>query len=124
MILLIGGAYQGKLDFARETFGFREEDIFTCAGTDIDFSKPCIDAIEEFSLARVRAGENPVDYFREHRDEWKNSVLICRDLSGGVVPMEAELRAWRQANGRLCRYLAGEADRVSRIFCGLEQRLK
>ena len=25
---------------------------------------------------------------------------------------------------RLCQYLAGQADRVSRIFCGLEQRLK
>ena len=50
--------------------------------------------------------------------------MICQDIFCGVVPMGAELRAWRQDTGRLCQYLAGEADRVSRIFCGLEQRLK
>ena len=45
-------------------------------------------------------------------------------LAGGVVPMGAENRAWRQRTGRLSQYLSREADRVSRIFCGLELRLK
>jgi len=40
------------------------------------------------------------------------------------VPMEAETRAWRQKTGRLANYLSKEAKQVSRIFCGLEQRLK
>jgi adenosyl cobinamide kinase/adenosyl cobinamide phosphate guanylyltransferase len=38
--------------------------------------------------------------------------------------MGAENRVCRQRTGRLAQYLSGEADRVSRIFCGLEQRLK
>ena len=42
----------------------------------------------------------------------------------GVVPLGADMRAWRQMNGLLCRYLSGEAARVSRLFCGLEERLK
>lgn len=42
----------------------------------------------------------------------------------GVVPMGAETRAWRQDTGRLTQYLSREAEHVSRIFCGLEQRLK
>ena len=58
------------------------------------------------------------------REQWKDSVLICQDISSGVVPMEAQLRQWRNANGRLCQYLAGQADQVIRVFCGLEQRLK
>jgi adenosyl cobinamide kinase/adenosyl cobinamide phosphate guanylyltransferase len=38
--------------------------------------------------------------------------------------MDAEDRAWRQRTGRLAQYLSREATQVSRIFCGLEQRLK
>ncbi len=120
MILIIGGAYQGKLDFAKAHFSLTEQDIFTCAGPEIDFSKRCITNIEEF----VRENQDPVGYFRDHRQAWEDAVLICRDLFCGVVPMGAENRDWRQNCGRLCQYLAGEARKVSRIFCGLEQRLK
>ena len=120
MILIIGGAYQGKLDYARAELGIRDEDVHTCAGPQVDFSKTCIYRIEEFTGGHP----DPVAYFRQHRDQWQNSVLICQDIFCGVVPMGAENRAWRQNTGRLCQYLASEADRVVRIFCGLEQRLK
>ena len=39
MILIIGGAYQGKLDFAKEAFGITDEDVFVCKDSEIDFSK-------------------------------------------------------------------------------------
>lgn len=120
MILIIGGAYQGKLDWAKETYALSDNDIFTCTGPEIDFSKRCVDHIEEFTSAHP----DPVGYFREHRAAWENSILICQDIFCGVVPMGAENRAWRQRTGRLCQYLAKEAEQVTRIFCGLEQRLK
>ena len=118
MILIIGGAYQGKLAFAKNTLGIR--DIYTCSGATIDFSHDCIYKIEEFTFAHP----DPVAYFQAHREQWQNSVLILEDIFSGVVPIGAENRAWRQRTGRLAQYLSGEADRVSRIFCGLEQRLK
>ena len=118
MILIIGGAYQGKLDFAREVLGVTE--VYTCDGTQIDFSKECICKIEAFTACHP----DPVAYFERHRDQWEDSVLILQDIFCGVVPMGAENRAWRQRTGRLAQYLSKEADRVSRIFCGLEQRLK
>jgi len=120
MILILGGAYQGKLDFAREQFGILEGDIHTCGAGEIDFSRRCIYAIEEFTLEH----SNPIGYFKENKAQWENSILICQDIFCGVVPMGAENRAWRQRTGRLCQYLAAEAAQVSRIFCGLEQRLK
>ena len=49
---------------------------------------------------------------------------LCKDIFCGVVSMGAENRAWRQRTGRLAQYLSKEATQVSRIFCGLEQRLK
>ena len=124
MKLIIGGAYQGKRDFAKAAFSLTESDIFTCAGEEIDFSAPCIDKIEEFTLGCVKAGKDPVALFQQYKDKWKNSVLICQDIFCGVVPTDATLRQWRQETGRLCQYLTKNADSVSRIFCGLEQKLK
>lgn len=120
MIFIIGGAWQGKGDFAREAFGLEDEDFFLCQGPEIDFSRRCIANLEEF----VRENPDPIGYFEAHRASWQDSILICRDMFCGVVPMGADIRDWRQRCGRFCQYLAREADRVSRIFCGLEQRLK
>ena len=120
MILIIGGAYQGKLDFAKETFGITDGDVHICGEGEPDFSKRCICRIEEFT-ARC---DDPIGYFEAHREGWNDSILILRDISCGVVPMGAEARAWRQRTGRLAQYLSKEAQQVSRIFCGLEQRLK
>ena len=124
MKLIIGGAYQGKRDFAKTAFQLKEEDIFTCSGETIDFSHPCIDKIEEFTFSLVKDGKDPVAYFEEHKNEWKDALLICQDIFCGVVPMDADMRQWRQETGRLCQYLTKNADSVSRIFCGLEQKLK
>ena len=124
MILIIGGAYQGKRDYAKSSFHLAPEDIFTCEGTEIDFSKRCVNALEEFCYACVRQDIDPVAYFQSHREDWQDSILICNDLSSGVVPMDPVERQWRHVSGRLCQYLAGQAKQVSRIFCGLEQRLK
>ena len=124
MNLIIGGAYQGKREFAKAAFSLTESDIYTCEGTEIDFSFPCIDCLEIFTLACVRAGVDPIDYFRAHEDQWQHSTLICQDIFCGVVPLEVELRQWRNVTGQLCQYLSRNANRVSRVFCGLEQRLK
>ena len=51
-------------------------------------------------------------------------ILICEDISCGVVPMDAETREWREAVGRMNAALAAQADTVTRIFCGLPLELK
>lgn len=125
MILIIGGAFQGKLEYARERFALDESDILCCSENDgIVFGSKCINKMEEFALWCVRNGKDAVEILKEHREEWKDSILICEDIFCGVVPLGADMRAWREAAGRMCAYLSGEADSVVRIFCGLEQVLK
>ena len=125
MELIIGGAYQGKLNCAKKKYNLTENEIFTCTEEHgIEFGARCIYKIEEFTLWCVRNGKDAAEIFKENRNKWADSVLICQDIFCGVVPMGAEKRAWRQRTARLCQYLAAEAAQVSRIFCGLEQRLK
>lgn len=124
MHLIIGGAYMGKLDFAKASYGFTPEQVCDCALTEPDFSAPCLTHLEEYVYRCILREEDPVEAFREHRDAWEHCVLICRDISGGVVPMDKQQRLWRMKTGHLCQYLSREATTVSRIFCGLEQKLK
>lgn len=126
MDFIIGGAYQGKLDFARGKFLLGENDIYTCSEQtgEINFDKRCIDRIEEFTLWCVRNNVSSIETFKSGSDKWQDSVLICRDIFCGVVPMGADMRKWREETGRLCGYLSREADTVTRVFCGLPQKLK
>ena len=125
MHFIIGGAYQGKLDCAKKKYSVTDEEIFTCTEeSGIEFGARCIDKIEEFTLWCVRNGKDATEIFKENRDKWTDSVLICMDIFCGVVPMGADMRAWRDMTGRLCAYLSSEAQSVTRMFCGLEQRLK
>ena len=126
MNLIIGGAFQGKLDYAKEKYGYTQENVYLCDENtpEIDFSKPCINHLEEFTLACVRHGVDPVQYFKQHWEDARYSCFICMDISSGVVPLSQELRMWRNENGKLCQYLSGESSSVVRIFCGLEQVLK
>lgn len=125
MDLIIGGAYQGKLEYAKKRFSLADGDVFDCtADGGVDFSRRCVCGLEKYALYCVRNGIDAVAELEARRSEWRSGVLICEDIFCGVVPMGADMRAWREAAGRLCAYLSREADTVTRIFCGLEQRLK
>lgn len=126
MHLIVGGAYQGKLDIAKNKFGVSDDQVFTCTDETAapDFSKKCIYHVEKFALYCTRNGMEAAQYFKDHRAEWADSVVICEDIFCGVVPIDDELRAWREMTGRLSIYLSNESDSVTRVFCGLEQKLK
>ena len=102
MVLLIGGAYQGKTAYAQKKYSLRH--------------------LERFALACVRTGKEPADVLGGL--DLSEKILICEDISCGVVPMDAEAREWREAVGRMNAALAAQADTVTRIFCGLPLELK
>ena len=122
MVLLIGGAYQGKTAYAQKKYGLRAADIFTCETELLDLSARCLRHLERFALACVRAGKEPADVLAGL--DLHGKILICEDISCGVVPIDPEQRAWREAVGRMNAMLAARAERVTRIFCGLPMELK
>ena len=123
MKLIFGGAFQGKLEYAKKNFDI--ETVCECSETaEPDFSKDVVCALEKFVLKCVRDGVEAADYFRKNKEKWQDKVLVLTDVSQGIVPMDAELRAFREMNGRLMLYLASEADEVIRVFCGIGKKVK
>ena len=123
MILIFGGAYQGKLNYAKANFNV--DTIWDCsAGAVPNFEADCICGIEGYVMECAKSGEDPRKCFEENRDLWQDSVLVVTDTSQGVVPIDRTVREFREMNGRLLLWLAGEADRVIRVFCGRGKDMK
>lgn len=119
MDLIIGGAYQGKLEHARGTFALAEEDICLCTPeTAPDMARRCWVHYEQYVLGCVRRGEKPVMPSRP------DAIVIADDIFCGVVPLDAEMRLWREETGRALTALSGKANTVTRLFCGLPLTLK
>ena len=107
MILIIGPLYSGKRDFACQVLGCGAEELKNRAVWDVqDLAAQCGD-LE--ALADQLAG---------------HEVVIATEVGGGVVPVDAEERASREAAGRLSCLLAQRAEQVFRVFCGLPMVLK
>ena len=123
MILVFGGAYQGKTEYAQKQFGGKTVCDVSESGAP-DFSKDIITGIDGFVFRCVVNGEEPREYFEARREMWQDKVLVVTDVSQGVVPVDRDVRAAREANGRLMIYLAGEAEQVHRVFCGIGKRIK
>ncbi len=119
MELVIGGVFQGKLEYVKEKYGFGEGEIFTCdPDRDIDPDAKCLYRYEKYVQYCVRNGKKPVTEFGP------DAVVIADDVFCGVVPVDGELRAMRDEAGRALAAIAAKADRVTRIFCGIPQVLK
>ena len=119
MDFITGGAFQGKLDFARKIFGIRDEEIYTCTdGCAPDWNCRCIQHLERYVYYCVRNDIVPELSFRS------DAVLIGDDIFCGVVPIDPVERSWREETGRYFGRISNAAESVHRLFCGLPLRLK
>ena len=109
MRLIIGGAHQGKLDYAL-SLGYTRDDVATSLPTD----KAILYGLQ--NLTREQPDLSA--------DDIPDCIVICDELGCGVVPLDYEDRAWRERTGRLCNKLAQRADHVDRVFCGIPMKLK
>lgn len=125
MILIFGGAYQGKVEYAKDNWKFADSDIFICEESlSIDLSKKVIVGLERFIFACTCEGSEAKDVLKSYDKPLSDKIFIVDDVSQGIVPMDPDRRAWREAVGRTLLWLGREADEVHRVFCGLGQRLK
>lgn len=123
MILIFGGAFQGKLEYAKAHY--KRGTVCDCSdGRSPDFGADIICGIEAFVLQCAKAGVEAREHFEKNESLWQDKVLVVTDTSQGVVPIDKDVRAFREMNGRLMLYLAGRADSVVRVFCGIGKEIK
>lgn len=124
MILIIGGCFQGKKEYAKKMFSLREDEILSADSEITDSGIRCVDQLHlrikrlTPDSEKARLEENRLFSF------CRDKIVISDDISCGIVPLQPSEREWRESTGRfLCR-LAEQADCVIRIQCGLAQIIK
>lgn len=123
MVLIFGGAYQGRLDYAKKNYSI--ETVCDCSdGREPDTLSDAVYGLEGYERRCVSEGLDALEFFRENIYRFREKVIILQDVSQGVVPLDAQERAFREMNGRLMIYLAEQADEAVRVFCGMGMRIK
>ena len=124
MILVFGGAYNGKKDFIKEKFNINEEDIFYCSDGEIDFSKKVICGLHKFTYNNTLKNKSSLEYIKENINLFTDKIIISDEISSGIVPLKKEDRMWREETGRCLQYLSKESSCVYRVFCGISTIIK
>lgn len=125
MIFIFGGRCQGKLCYAKKTFGeellvsdLKTEDIESALSAGIIIN------VQDGVKKLLKSGKDPVEYFRKIMPELEQKILIGNEIGCGIVPADAFEREWRDETGFVYQLLSQQAKKVIRVFAGLPQILK
>ncbi len=110
MILVIGGTFQGKKEFAKALAAEKKLRV-------VNFFHNQIQELLE-------AGENVDEYIRRFLEKNPRTVIVMDEVGAGVVPVERSDREYREAIGLAGQHLAREAEEVYRVVCGIGMRIK
>ena len=124
MWMIIGGAYQGKLEYAKSLYPdllwidgekCTEEEVFRCGGI-YHFHTWIRKMMEQkrelrFLIERVKK-ENP------------NLVIVTDEIGYGLVPVDDFERRYREEVGRICTDFAAFSERVDRVVSGIAVPIK
>lgn len=126
MILVIGGAYQGKLDYVKETYQIEEHEIeYLSEDTEeLNFSSKVFYGFDKWLLGGLKRGIPIENYVNQMKEKLADKIIICEDHSCGVVPIDNIMRQYREVCGRVEISLAKDAKSVIRVFLGIGSTIK
>lgn len=107
MIFITGPLYAGKQEYICNALGWSEEDFKKRAVRDVQTL-----AAETQNLEALASELSTYE------------VVLATEVGGGIVPTDSGERVNREKAGKLSCLLAGRADTVIRVCCGLPQVLK
>lgn len=108
MILIIGGAHQGKTAYARAHYD--SERIV------LNYQ----DSIYQF----LQDGRDPLICTMEMIHEKPDAVITLREVGCGIIPIREDEKRWVEKVGICGSLLAQHAQTVIRMFCGIPQAIK
>lgn len=124
MILVFGGAYNGKLEFVQEKFKITREEIFFCKDENLSYDKKVICGLHIFIRACVKNNINSLEILKNNVNYLMDKIIICDEINSGIVPIEKIDRVWREETGRGMQFLSQNSNSIYRIFFGIEEKFK
>lgn len=124
MKFVTGGAYQGKLGYAKKLYPQAEwADGAECSLREI-LLRGAVDNFHLFVRRWIRDGKSPQELTGAILDSKSALIIVCDEIGCGLVPTDAFEREYRESVGRICTEIADNADEVYRVVCGIGVRIK
>ena len=109
MILVTGGCFQGKTEYALEKFQISRDEA--ADGRTCPLHRRLMKEEQELSVEELLQ-KNP------------DLILVTNELGYGVVPVDRFDREYREKTGRVCCEIAKQATEVHRVICGIGTVIK
>lgn len=124
MIMITGGAFQGKRDCLKQLYGI--SDILNgseCAFDDV-FGAAAVSHYHELVRRLITEKVDVVEFTERLCRENPNAAVIMNEIGCGIIPLEKSERIYREEVGRAGCIIASHSDTVLRVFCGIPQAIK
>ena len=126
MILITGGAWQGKTEYAARQFSLGQTDIADgadCSPEEV-FSAAAVSHFHLLIRRMMKNHEDADQYALRLISEHPDLIVITDEIGCGIVPVDPFERAWREKTGRICIQLAAFSSKVIRVNCGIATVIK
>ena len=126
MELIIGGAYNSKLNFVLKYYNLKQKDFQNGAECSLyeAFDKKGIYnlhlLIKRFILSGIDDYNNIIEKILSSNIE----IIICSEVGNGVVPVDKIDNKMREYVGRILSILSEKSVRVIRIYYGIPSVIK
>ena len=128
MTMIIGGAYQGKLAYAKKQNPYIHwTDGELCEGDNI-FAAEGVFHFEKYIQSMIKkenwSEKEAIDFASKLTKKCPDIVIVTQEIGYGLVPIDAFERRYRELTGRICTVLAANSDQVDRVVCGIGVTIK
>ena len=128
MKMIIGGAYQGKLAYAKKQNPYIHwTDGELCEGDNI-FAAEGVFHFEKYIQSMIKkenwSEKEAIDFASKLTKKCPDIVIVTQEIGYGLVPIDAFERRYRELTGRICTVLTANSDQVDRVVCGIGVTIK
>lgn len=125
--LFLGGCAQGKLNYVLHRYHLDKH--FVWDGSTVQQDLPEGDTViiyhfHDWVKRRLAEGGCPQEEVLSFTERYRECFIICDEVGNGIVPGDRMEREYREQLGRMLVELAGQAETVERIICGIGQKIK
>ncbi len=126
MIMITGGAYQGKIEFAEKLLSADRSSFVNGSECEFDeiFGAICVNEYHLLVRRLIAENHDPLGFTEEFCRRSPDTAVIINEIGAGIIPLEKSDRQWRENAGRCGRIIAEHSDKVYRICCGIPMLIK
>lgn len=123
MKLVIGGYAQGKLEYVMKKYGAAPDMVWD-GELPGNAKMVVINHFHNWVKRSLSEGRHPEEEICAFLERHQDCIIISDEIGNGIIPADAFEREYRERTGRILVELAGKAEEVERVICGIGQKIK